>query len=524
MESTSTVPAMSPEAILEALIPGYGFLARLIFNLGNDISSSFFIFMASLAFGVYAVPAFRGRLQMFILVFAASVEIRYNDELYSNAMRWISRQNSLSKTLHLVAGARKVQAWDDEHIHDTRELTEEHLLRFESDPRDFWTKRKNFENLPTIRYTPGPYCLHYFTYKGYWIVFRREPYENIRVPWAADIEKFKLHAAPWRMQILKSLLSEIQESSVEHDSRRVVIRRAVRVGLKFEWTDETFRRPRPLSTIIMDHKQKKEIIEDLQNYLNPRTRLFYQSRGFPYRRGYLFYGPPGTGKSSLCFALAGLARLPIYLVSPSATGLDECSLGSLFRSLPEQCIVLFEDVDQAGIRKRNNGIPLIHEHEETVEDEGRGVQEKRTNGITLSAILNVLDGVAAQEGRILVMTTNHLEDLDHALVRPGRVDMKVFLGHADQSAVQEQFLAVYLKPVDDFVIGNRDSAGSICPLSSPASPKWELDDIVNLSSSFASQVPSGRHAAAEIQNYLLQYRDDPWSAVNCVSDWLRQKG
>ncbi|RHZ44109.1 uncharacterized protein CDV56_100374 [Aspergillus thermomutatus] len=472
------MPGIPPEAILEALIPGYGFFARLIFNLGNDISSSFFILMASLAFGAYAVPAFRSRLQTFILAFAASIEIRYNDELYNSSLRWISRRNSLNRTLHLVAGAGKFQPWDDEHI-DIRE----------NSPRKTICASKATREIsgPNER----PYHLHHFTYKGCWIALRRQPYENIRVPWAADIEKLQFYAAPWRTQTLKSLLSDVQESSVEHDNRRIVIRRAVRLGSKFEWTDETFRKPRPLSTIIMDHRQKKEIIEDLQNYLNPRTRQFYQSRGFPYRRGYLLYGPPGTGKSSLCFALAGLARLPIYLVSPSATGLDECSLGSLFRSLPEQCIVLFEDIDQAGIRKRNSGIPLSHEHEETVEDEERSVQEKGTNGITLSAILNVLGGVAAQEGRILVMTTNHFEDLDYALVRPGRVDMKVFLGHADQSAVQEQFLTVYLKPVDELVIGNRDSAGSICPLSAPASPKWALDDIVNLKPSPFGSTCSG---------------------------------
>jgi chaperone BCS1 len=522
-KSKSTVPGMSPEAILEALIPGYGFFARLIFNIGNDIPSSFFILMASLAFGAYAVPAFRSRLQTFILVFAASVEIRYNDELYNSSLRWISRRSSLNKTQHLVASARKLQPWDDGYTaEDTGELTEEDHLRFESDPRDFWTKRKYLEKLPSICYTPAPYHLHHFIYKGCWIALRRQPYENIRIPWAADMEKLHFYAAPWRTQALKSLLSDIQESSVEHDNRRIVIRRAVRLGSKFEWTDETTRKPRPLSTIITSHKQKEEIIGDLQNYLNPRTRQFYQSRGFPYQRGYLLYGPPGTGKSSLCLALAGLARLPIYLVSPSATGLEENSLASLFRSLPEQCIVLFEDIDQAGIRKRNSVMPLSHEHEETVEDGATRAQEKGTNGITLSAILNVLDGVSAQEGRILFMTTNHIEDLDHALVRPGRVDMKVFLGHADQSAVQEQFLTVYLKPVDELVIGKRDSAGSICPLSAPASPKWALDDIVNLSSKFASQVPSGRYTAAEIQNYLLQYKDDPASAVNHVNDWLRQ--
>jgi|SRR5579859_1619156 len=65
------------------------------------------------------------------------------------------------------------------------------------------------------------------------------------------------------------------------------------------------------------------------------------------------------------------------------------------------------------------------------------------SSITLSGFLNALDGVVASEERIIFMTTNHPERLDEALIRPGRVDVKEYLGHATRYQVKEMFLRFY---------------------------------------------------------------------------------
>ena len=54
-----------------------------------------------------------------------------------------------------------------------------------------------------------------------------------------------------------------------------------------------------------------------------------------------------------------------------------------------------------------------------------------------------IDGVTASEGRILVMTTNHAEKLDPALLRPGRVDMTITFGYAARDDIEELFRAIY---------------------------------------------------------------------------------
>lgn len=59
-------------------------------------------------------------------------------------------------------------------------------------------------------------------------------------------------------------------------------------------------------------------------------------------------------------------------------------------------------------------------------------ENKLGSGVTLSGLLHVVDGVSSQEGRLLIMTTNHIEHLDEALIRPGRADKRVHFKLADK--------------------------------------------------------------------------------------------
>lgn len=133
----------------------------------------------------------------------------------------------------------------------------------------------------------------------------------------------------------------------------------------------------------------------------------------PYKRDYLLFGPPGTGKSSFSLSLAGKHELDIYTLQLS--NISDTMLMRLFAELPPRCIVLLEDVDTAGVGRR---------------DSVDADQEKESKlAVTLSGLLNVLDGVSSQEGRILIMTTNYIEHLDEALIRPGRSDKKKFISN-----------------------------------------------------------------------------------------------
>lgn len=122
--------------------------------------------------------------------------------------------------------------------------------------------------------------------------------------------------------------------------------------------------------------------------------------GVPYRRSYLFYGPPGTGKSSFAQALAGHLHFTICFLNVS-DNMNDYTFNYLLNSAPKKAVILIEDVDAMFEGRKNKA---------------------HANRLTYSGFLNALDGVRSQEGRIIIMTTNHKERLDPALLRPGRID------------------------------------------------------------------------------------------------------
>ena len=147
-----------------------------------------------------------------------------------------------------------------------------------------------------------------------------------------------------------------------------------------------------MSTIALDEHLKQKLIKDLRRYLDRQTKHWYATRGIPYRRGYLFSGPPGTGKTSLTLAAAGLMGLDIYMVNLNSPRINEDSLASLFQKLPYTCMVLLEDIDATGLAQRRGA--------DTATMGSRGRRKKSPERLSLSGLLNIIDGAAAQEGRL----------------------------------------------------------------------------------------------------------------------------
>ncbi|CAI7634387.1 hypothetical protein N7527_007876 [Penicillium freii] len=177
------------------------------------------------------------------------------------------------------------------------------------------------------------------------------------------------------------------------------------------------RRKRPLESVVLHEGVKERVVADVEDFISSSS--WYHDRGIPYRRGYLLYGPPGTGKSSFIQALAGELDYDIAILNLSERGLTDDRLNHLLTIVPNRTLVLLEDVDAAFSNRR----------EQSDADGYRGAN------VTFSGLLNALDGVASAEERIIFLTTNHVERLDEALVRPGRVDMTVRLGEVTRYQV-----------------------------------------------------------------------------------------
>lgn len=182
------------------------------------------------------------------------------------------------------------------------------------------------------------------------------------------------------------------------------------------------RRRRPIDSVVLAKGVAERLLTDVKEFLDHGK--WYTERGIPYRRGYLLYGPPGTGKSSFIQALAGELEYDICILNLGERGLTDDRLNHLLSHLPARSILLLEDVDAAFVQR-------VH------------AKEGFHSMVTFSGLLNALDGVAASEERLIFMTTNHVDRLDAALTRPGRVDVTQLINLATEEQIQRMFLRFY---------------------------------------------------------------------------------
>ncbi|PHH91337.1 hypothetical protein CDD83_852 [Cordyceps sp. RAO-2017] len=278
-------------------------------------------------------------------------------------------------------------------------------------------------------------------------------------------------------RVLKDLLEECREEYL----RQLENNTTIYENNGDSWVKVVTKPIRPLSTVIF--KQKDALLEDIQGFLDPQTQDWFARRAIPYRRGYLLYGPPGTGKSSFCLSIAGELDLDIYTVNISTV--NDQALKKLFSKLPQKCAILLEDIDAVGTSRAF-----------MVGDESSG---PRWPG-TLSGLLNTLDGVTSHEGRILIMTTNHREKLDEALIRPGRIDMQAEFQLADARTTAQIFKLVF----ED---------------GKPTTEEKMLA-IERAATEFSRKVMENRYSPAEIISYLLRYRNSPAAALSYVDEWI----
>lgn len=265
---------------------------------------------------------------------------------------------------------------------------------------------------------------HIMRYKNAFLLVDRE-----RVGKSFDVngqpfETISLTTLYYYRHIFEDIFREAHEMALEKTEGKTVVYTSRNMG--WEQSGQPKRR-RPFNSVVLEEGLAEKILADVREFMNART--WYLDRGIPYRRGYLLHGPPGTGKTSFVQALAGILDFNIAMISLSQRGLTDDLLNHLLLNIPARTIVLLEDADAAFSNRR-----------QTDSDGYSGAN------VTYSGLLNALDGVASAEERIIFMTTNHIERLDDALIRPGRVDMTLHLGNAteDQMArLWDRFYSQY---------------------------------------------------------------------------------
>lgn len=342
--------------------------------------------------------AMQGAFILFRRHYMITLEVPCRDKSYQWLLQWIS-QKGARKTQHLSVETSFVQR-------DTGHVSTEYSF------------------IPSIG-------THIMFYRGNWIrVERTRQQATLDIQMGIPFETVELTAFGRDRNIYFNMLEEAREMALKFTEGKTLLYAAM--GPDWRQFGQP-RKRRPISSVVLGEHIMDRILHDCREFIsNPK---WYSARGIPYRRGYLLYGPPGCGKSSFITALAGELEFSICLLNLSERGLTDDRLNQLLNNAPDRSIILLEDIDAAFMSREES--PAQHAAYDGL------------NRVTFSGLLNCLDGVASTEARIVFMTTNYLERLDPALIRPGRIDFKEYIGYCDRYQLEEMFKRFYAISNDD---------------------------------------------------------------------------
>jgi hypothetical protein len=298
------------------------------------------------------------------------------------------------------------------------------------------------------------------------------------------------------VQVLLRLMAVVREAHDVHErtikwNQKLFRLRSGPLEGFASWTGTPTHSTKSFRTVVLDATTKDDLVSDVRTFLDGER--WYAEMGLSYKRGYLLHGPPGTGKSSVVLAIAGMAAYDIYAIDLAALE-NDAALDEAFAKMPDRCVVVFEDIDCMGTvahaRDARDATGCVETSEvirKTNKKAGRSGSSDATDcdgdgcgGVTLSCLLNHLDGVGANHGRIFVMTTNHVELLDPALIRPGRADLHLRMGLCSREQIRLFFELFY--------------PGKTPPPS-------------------VATLPDNTFSPAEVSSTMLHHREDPARAA-----------
>ncbi|KAK9762072.1 hypothetical protein K7432_012532 [Basidiobolus ranarum] len=237
---------------------------------------------------------------------------------------------------------------------------------------------------------------------------------------------------------------------------------------------QTLSLTRGLNTVCLDKVNEVLLKHDLDTFLSDKD--FYQRIGLPYRRGILLYGKPGTGKTSLINAISSELNRDLYFINLKEIDSDS-ALNSAFNSVPANQIIVLEDCDTQS--KVLHARKHISSEDEFMKRLGPGIRlgsgesSNKVGGVegffkpfSLSTFLANLDGHSLSDGNIIIMTTNHPELLDPAVIRPGRMDLKIELGYCTHYQIQNMYSSVLEDPetrLDENILKEKVPEGLLPP-------------------------------------------------------------
>ena len=235
------------------------------------------------------------------------------------------------------------------------------------------------------------------------------------------------------------------------------------------WTKVCLQSERMADTIVLKANDKEILMSEIEHFIN--NKEWYTNHGFLYSLGILFHGSPGTGKTSLIRYISTITGRNTHYLRLSQVK-TESEFNNLLKSVDlSDTVLVMEDIDCAG--------KMVHNREKIYEDEKKNKKKENkeknkekendnnnkqinivinkdsnesnkdklqnNDRVTLDVLLNILDGILTTPGQIVVMTTNYKDVLDHALIRPGRIDICLELSKCTHDMIRKLCCNFYEK-------------------------------------------------------------------------------
>lgn len=268
---------------------------------------------------------------------------------------------------------------------------------------------------------------------------------------------------------------------------------------------------RTFNSIFIKHETLLQIKKEVENFM--RVEKLYRDCDFPYRKGILFYGPPGTGKTSLAKAIAYEYQLEMYIINVNDKDVNDDSIIYMLNSIggSGNKILLFEDIDSAFTDKEKVKFEEKLEYTTSVVSQKEGAVPMTNNSsrkyLTYAGLLNALDGVlSSQHGVITIMTTNYIDKLGDALIRPGRIDHRYVLGTCDYEQICKMTKFIVAKSLE---LINTNQLETLSVDAKKYSDEYLNEHIEIFAKKLIDDKKESTVKPCQLQQYVLKYIENP---------------